>query len=895
VSAEPVPLLETKLRPPDRRAAAVPRPRLTERLSDAPRLVAVVAPAGFGKTSLLAEWLADAAGSTTAWVSLDERDNDATQFWQYALTALDRAHPGVASAALELLGSAPASIEPVLATLVNELQNAAIDIVLVLDDFHVIDSASVLEGVTFLVENLPSNAHLVIASRNDPALPLARLRARGELRELRAEQLRFTPSETSVYLNESMGLDLAPADTASLGERTEGWIAALQLAALSLEGHAQPAAFVADFAGDDRYIVDYLVEEVLRRQSDAVRAFLVQTSILSRLSGELCDAVTAGTGSAATLESLERANLFLVPLDARRTWYRYHHLFAEMLRARLLDEQRDNIPVLHRRASDWFADRGEIPDAFDHAIEAGAVLQAVALLKGAMPGMQQQRQEVTLASWFARLPSDVVRADAELGVGFAGVLLSSGRTDGVERLLADADAAPGGTGDGIRAIRSGVALYRAARALTSGELRVADEQSELALGFAESGSDLDRGSANGLRGLVLWSRGDLENARIAWAVSLDALEHAGHLADVLGGSIAMVDILRTQGRLHDAEQCSRRGLALGYASTPPLRGAADMHTALAELLSERGDIEGAREQLRAGEALGEHAGLPQNPHRRRMAAAVLQQAVGAADAARALLDEAESLYTPDFFPEVRPIATLRARLLLVSGRVAEARESLGVRRVAVTDELSYPREYDHVTLARLLLAEASGAAALAAVQQFVDRLLDAADAGGRGGVVIELLVMRALTAQRAGRTDEALEALVRAVALAEPEGYVRVFAEQGEPMARLIDALAKRAGATRYLRRLQSAAGAAASAPRGAVGSGGARPDALLDPLSMREGEVLRLLATELSGPENARHLVVSLNTVRTHTKNIYAKLGVTSRREAVRRAGELGLLESPQ
>ncbi|MGN6273111.1 MAG: LuxR C-terminal-related transcriptional regulator [Protaetiibacter sp.] len=881
------PLLATKLHPPGRRAGAVARSRLTERLRDPARLVVVVAPAGFGKTSLLTEWLAEEAGARTAWLSVDERDNDATQFWRYALTALDRAHPGVASEALERLAAAPAAVEPVIATLVNALESAGAEITLVLDDYHLIEAPEVHEAVIFLVEHLPSTARIVIASRADPPLPLARMRARGELRELRAEQLRFTSSETAAYLNDSMGLDLDIADAEALGERTEGWIAALQLAALSLEGNADPSAFIADFAGDDRYIVDYLVEEVLRRQPDAVRSFLVQTSVLPRLSGELCDAVTGGTGSAQTLEQLERANLFLVPLDAHRTWYRYHHLFAEMLRARLLDEARESIPQLHRRASDWFAAHDEIPDAFDQAIEAAAFEQAVMLLKGAMPEMQQRRQEVTLASWFARLPAELVRADPELGVGFAGVLLSSGRTEGVERLLADAEAVPGSSPENIRAVRQGVALFRAAHALTSGELHTAEQQTEIAMELAQSGTHLDRGSASGLRGLVLWTRGDLENARLAWEASRDALTQAGHLADVTGVTIAIGDILTAQGRLHDAEQSYRRALALASASTPPLRGAADMHTGLAEVLRERGDLEGARAQLRAVEELGEHAGLPQNRHRRRMAAARLMQAEGEAAAAVALLDEAEALYTPDFFPEVQPIAALRSRMLLASGRIAEARESLRARHVAPDDELDYLREYDHITLARVLAAEASGAEGLAGVLHLIERLLAAAESGGRDRAVIELLVLRALAVQRSGQATEALASLVRAVALAEPEGYVRVFADEGEPMARLLAALVKRSGATRYLRRLQAAAGAAASEP---PASGG-----LVDPLSERELEVLRLLATELSGPEIARHLVVSLNTVRTHTKNIYAKLGATSRREAVRRAAELGLLESPR
>jgi LuxR family maltose regulon positive regulatory protein len=428
--------------------------------------------------------------------------------------------------------------------------------------------------------------------------------------------------------------------------------------------------------------------------------------------------------------------------------------------------------------------------------------------------MQQQRQEVTLAGWYELLPADLVRADPELGIGFAGVMLSSGRTDGVERLLRDAEEAAGGASEGVVALRRGIALYGAAQAMTRGDLETALEQSAVAVELAADGGHLDRGSAHGIRGLVLWALGDLEQAQATWAISLAELERAGHLADVLGGSIAMGDILIALGRATDAEAVYRRGIALGRRSDPPLRGTADMHVGLADLLIDLGDPVGAREQLAAAEHLGEYSGLPQNRHRRRMATARLLQAEGDPAAGIPLLDEAEALYTPDFFPEVRPIAALRARQRLAAGQVAEARREFQRRGVTTDDELTYLSEYDHLTLARLLLAEGQRGDALA----LIDRLLEAARAGSRLGVVAELEGLRAP----------------------------------------------------------------------------GPRVTTAPDPLSSRELEVLRLLASDLSGPEIARHLVVSLNTLRTHTKSIFAKLGATSRREAITRANALGLLKSP-
>lgn len=869
------PILATKLHAPAQRPSTVPRPRLTERLSEQTRLTLVAAPAGFGKTSILTEWLATgAAGDRVAWLSLDERDNDPARFWRYLLAAIETVDPGLTVAAAALLAAGSASTEAVLATLVNDLHAGGDGLVVVLDDLHAVDSASVHDGLAFLIDTLPQGVRLVVASRTDPPLPLGRLRARGDLTELRAADLRFTSDEAAAYLNGTMSLGVTPADLAALADRTEGWIAALQLAALSLQGRDDPSAFIAGFAGDDRYIVDYLVEEVLQRQPPELRDFLLQTSVLGRLSGSLCDAVTGGTGGAATVEALDRANLFLVPLDDQREWYRYHHLFAEMLRARLVDERRGELQELNLRASAWFEQHGFTAEAIGHAIDARSFDRAAALIKAAAPAMQQQRQELTLVGWYELLPPAQVRADPELGIGFAGVLLSSGRTDGVERLLRDAEDAAGGASEGLIALRRGIALYGSAQAMSRGDLQGALEKSALAVQLAADGSDLDRGSAHGIRGLVLWARGELEEARATWVLSLAALEKAGHLSDVLGGSIALGDILIALGRMRDAEAVYRRGIALGGSEAPPLRGTADMHVAVADLLRETGDLAGARAHLAIAEELGEYAGLPQNRHRRRMALARLLLSEGDAAAGIPLLDEAESLYTPDFFPEVRPIPSMRARQRIAAGQLAAARQELD-RRPPGGD--AYLAEYDRISRVRLLLAAGRGDAA----HDEIDSLLRSAETGGRGGSVIELLVLRAL----AGRGPQALDDLRRAVGLAEDEGYVRVFADEGSGIARLLDELAARDGDAPYLSRLR----AAASDPRRPTGA------TLPEPLSDREREVLRLLATDLSGPEISRQLMVSLNTLRTHTKNIYAKLAATSRREAITRAVELGLLNSPR
>ncbi|NEK56512.1 helix-turn-helix transcriptional regulator [Geodermatophilus sabuli] len=896
------PLLATKLHRPQRRRGAVARPRLGEKLDRGAQraLTLVSAPAGFGKTTLLTEWLAAAGqGRSTAWLSLDQRDDDPVVFWTYLITALQATAPGVGDAPLALLQSSGATLDEVLATLVNDLSAVPVDLVLVLDDYHVVASPEVHAGVAFLLDHLPPQVHLVIATRADPALPLARLRAAGELVEVRADDLRFTTAEAAAYLDRSTGLALSPGDVETLAARTEGWIAALQLAALSLQGRDDATGFIAGFAGDDRYVVDYLLEEVLQRQPDDVRDFLLRTSVLGRLTGALCDAVVGGTGARSVLEALDRANLFLVPLDDRRQWYRYHHLFADVLRVRLLDERPELVPDLHRRASGWHARHGEPAEAIRHALAGGDAERAAELVELALPAMRRDRQEVTLSHWLEALPDEVLADRPLLSTTYAGVLLMRGRVDGVDRRLRDAEGwvdaagkrvspvAPGGADEALlRRVRGEVAVYRAALARVTGDVAGTITHARRVLDLAGDDDHLPRGSAAGLLGLAHWSRGELETAHRWWSESHASLQRAGHAADALGIAIALADIRIAQGRLGDALAGYERGLGSATAQgTPVLRGTADMHVGMAEVLLERDDLEAARRHLATSAELGEHAGLPQNRHRLRIARARVHAVDGDLDGALALLDEAERLYVSDMFPDVRPIAALRARLWSAQGEADRARGWARERGLSVADELSYLREFEHVTLARVLLAEHATAGddrPLDEAHRLLERLLQAAEDGGRTGSVIEVLVLRALAQQAGGDPAGAVGSVTRAVALAEPEGQVRVFLDEGPQMTSLLRAAAKGGTAPAGVRRLLAARTAATHDPRGR---------GPVEPLSVRELELLRLLGTDLDGPGIARELVVSLNTVRTHTRNVYAKLGVNNRRAAVRRGAELDLL----
>ena len=703
------------------------RSRLTERLGRAGEsaLTLVSAPAGFGKTTLLTDWLTagPAGGRLTAWLSLDDSDNDPALFWAYFIAALRTAVPGVGEGALALLSSTESPTEAFVVTLLNDLAALSDEVVVVLDDYHVIEEPHIRDGMAYLVEHLPAQIRLVIASRADPALPLARLRARGELVEIRAADLRFTLDEAAAYLNEVMGLELTTADVAALEGRTEGWIAALQLAALSMQGRDDVAGFIAGFAGDDRYIVDYLVGEVLQRQPEHVRSFLLHTSILSRLNGSLCDAVTGQDDGRAMLEALDRGNLFLVPLDDRRLWYRYHHLFADVLRARLLDEQPDQVHELHRRASDWYARNGDQSAAIGHALDGEDFERAADLIEmAAMPAFRA-RQEATFRRWLEALPEELFRVRPVLAIAVVAVHMVSGDIEGVEARLQDIEhclEAAGASPDPdvpatamvvidhelFRRLPNQIAVYRAGIALLRGDAAGTITHARRALELAAEDDHLGRGSAAALLALAHWTQGDLDAAHRRYTEALPSLQKAGHLSDALGLSLALADILIVQGRLGEAMGTYRRGLEVAAGQAPlVLRGAADMHVGMSELLRERNDLDAAQQHLQTSTELGEHAGLPQNAYRSRVALARIRQAQGDLAGAEDLLDEAERVYTGDYSPDVRPVAALRARVHLAQGKIGDALAWAHDRHLSATDTLSYLHEFEHITLARILLAQ----------------------------------------------------------------------------------------------------------------------------------------------------------------------------------------------
>ncbi|MCE7983348.1 MAG: helix-turn-helix transcriptional regulator [Caldilinea sp. CFX5] len=945
------PILATKLYIPPPRPTLVRRPRLLARLNAAlqHKVTLISAPAGYGKTTLVSSWIADPARTSfglpildfgvgspenpsiqnqkskiknqIAWLSLDESDNDPVRFLTYLVAALQTLAPHWGVGVLALLQSPqPPPLATTLTMLVNEIAALPDQLVLILDDYHLIDAApngggllgaplgTVDQALTFLIEHLPPPMHLVITTREDPQLPLARLRARGELNEVRAADLRFTPAEAADFLNQMMGLTLAAEQITALGVRTEGWIAGLQLAALSLRGREDIPGFIQAFTGDHRYIGDYLVEEVLQRQPAHVRTFLLQTAILDRLCGPLCDAVTQQTDGRGLLALLERANLFVVPLDDKREWYRYHHLFADVLHAHALEEQPTQVATWHGRASAWYEAHGLRAEAIHHALAAADFARAADLVELTWPALHRSNfRSAALLRWMKALPAAVVRTRPVLSVGYAWEYLNNGELEAAAAYLQDAeqwldqtDALPTDAmtfmdAEEFRLLPEEIASARTFLSMAQGDIASTVTYAQRALDLLPANAYVRRGPAVALLGLAYWASGELEAAYQALAEGMAGFQQAGNLIFALSGTYGLADIRTVQGRLHEAVQVYKQALQLAQAQGEPvIQGTADLYLGLGELAREQGDLPAAAQYLAQSEALGEGAALPNWPCRRAIVQAQMQQTLGDLAGALDLLDEAARHYFRGPVPDFRPIAALKVRVWVRQGRLTEALGWVRERGLSIADELSYLREFEHVTLARVLIARYQhdrSKAHLQAAITLLARLLPAAETGGRIGSVIEILILQALAYEAQDNLPLALAALTRALTLAEPAGCVRLFVDEGTPMARLLSAAVIHGVMPDYSAKLLAALGTAQPKnPHEALRPAARQLHPLIEPLSERELEVLRLLGTELSGPEMAHQLMVSLNTLRTHTKNIFSKLGVNNRRAAVRRAEELGL-----
>jgi LuxR family transcriptional regulator, maltose regulon positive regulatory protein len=895
------PLLLTKLYVPPPRLNIVLRPRLIERLNAGltagSRLTLISAPAGFGKTTLVSEWVAGCS-RPVAWLSLDEGDKDPARFLTYFVAALQTIAADIGVGILNVLQSPqPPSTESILPALLNEITTIPDHFILVLDDYHVFDSKPVDETLTFLLEHLPPQMHLVITTREDPSLPLSRYRARGQLTELRAADLRFTFEEAAAFLNQVMNLNLSVESIAALETRTEGWVAGLQFAALSMHGHQDRASFIKSFTGSHHFVLDYLIEEVLHQQPEDVQNFLLRTSILDRMCGPLCD-VVLGSPSASgqdTLEYLERANLFIVPLDNERRWYRYHHLFTELLRQRLHQsassgKEEVDVAEYHIRASQWYEDNGLEIEAFQHAAAANDIERTERLIDGKGPPLHF-RGVASVLDWLESLPTTVLDASPSLWVRYASALLVGGQTTGVKEKLQAAEAAlaaapqSGKTDDKTRDIIGRIAAIRATLALNQYQVETILVQSRRALEYLPSDNLLSRFSANWTMAMAYYFRGERRAAGRANAEALSIAQASGNIFYTILATTLLGQLQELENRLHLAAEAYRRVMQLaGDLSFPvPLCGA---NLGLARICYEWNDLETAEQYIQQSLQLArQHDSVIDRFVICEVFLARLKLTRGDVAGADAVLEDADQFARQhNFMHWIPEVAAAQVLSMIRQGNLATA------THLAQMHELP-------ISQARVYLAQGDPPAALAVLEPLRKQM----EAKRWADELLKVMVLQTIALHALGEKDKAVQLLRETLALAEPGSYVRIFVDEGEAMQLLIEKQSRNRDhpMSGYAEKLLAAFTQPGAAPKSATpalhqAQRGAsvihQNSDMIEPLSERELEVLKLLRSELSGPEIAQQLIVSLHTLRTHTNNIYNKLGVNNRRAAVRRAEELDL-----
>lgn len=891
-------LLATKLYIPPVRANRITRPRLLQRLdeglSQGARLTLISASAGFGKTTVVSEWIAGRAPGDpkgcVAWLSLDAGDNDPARFMSYLIAALQTIKVGIGERLLAILQSPqPPPSESILTTLLNDIATISDRFILVLDDYHVIDSQPLDQALAFLVEHQPPQMHLVIATREDPHLPLARLRVRGQLTELRAADLRFTPVEAAEFLNRAMGLNLSADDIAALETRTEGWIAGLQLAALSMQGHHDIASFIKSFTGSHHFVLDYLVEEVLGKQSVSVQTFLLRTSILSRLCGPLCDAVLHGdadlppTPSASgqeTLEYLEHANLFIVPLDDERRWYRYHHLFADLLRQRLhqstatsAEDAEHGVAELHIRASQWYEDNGLEIEAFQHAAAANDIERAERLIDG--KGLYLPFRGVAdMLNWLESLPTSVLDARPSLWVRSALSSLFAGQTTGVEEKLQAAEDCLRSVeaDDKTRNLIGQIASARAILALTQYQKETILAQSRRALEYLHPKNLSSRATANWTLGFAYILQGDRAAARQSYMESIRLGQECGNIFTTSLATNDLGYVQEIENQLPQAAKTYQHALQL--FGDPPRPHAWQTFLGLARISYEWNDLEAAE---RHGQQSLQLARRYEDTIDRFVICEVflarLQLARGDVAGSAAILAEAEqSVCQHDFVQRMPEIAAAHVLTHLRQGNVAAAAQ------LAQTYDLP-------VSQARVFLAQGDAAKALTLLAS----LRQQAEARNWQDERLRVMVLEALALSAQRAKDQAMQLLAKVLALAEGGGFIRLFVDEGEPMAELLRRMQDEGGMLRLMKYIHNLL--AAFGDNEEFHSSFLSPQPLVEPLSGRELEILVLLAQGLSNRAIGERLFLALDTVKGHNRRIFDKLQVQSRTEAIARARELGLL----
>jgi LuxR family maltose regulon positive regulatory protein len=855
------------------------RARLIERLNEGlhRKLTLISAPAGFGKTTLVSEW-AGATRRPTAWLSLDEGDNDPPRFLTYLVATLRTIAPNIGSGVLALLQSPQSpSPESILTALLNEIITIPDNFVLVLDDYHVLDSKPIDSALTFLLEHLPPQMHLVIATREDPQLPLARLRARDQLTELRVADLRFTPSEAAGFLNQVMGLNLSAEDIAALETRTEGWIVGLQLAAISMQGHQDTTSFIKSFTGSHHFVLDYLAEEVLHQQPESVQTFLLHTSILERLCGSLCDAILLDSSASGqqTLEYLEHANLFIIPLDSARRWYRYHHLFADLLRQRLQQSSAEShLNELHVRASQWYEDNGLDLEAFHHAAAANDIDHAAHLVEEKGMPIHSRLALAPVLNWMASLPKAVLDARPSLWATYAALLLVAGQSTGVEEKLQAAEAAMQNIppDQQSRNLIGRIAAARATLAVSQYQPETMIVQAQRALEYLNPTSLAFRTTAYWAMGFAHQLQGDRAAAGRAYGEALAISEVSGNAFFMILAATGLGAVQELQNQLYLAAETYRYVLQLFGEHPQP--NAAEVHIGLARIFYEWNDLEAAEQHGRQSlELARQYDSVIDRYIISEVFLARVKLAQGDVSGASTILAQANQLVRQhNFVLRMPEVAAAQVLTLLHQGDLA------GAQHLAETHDLP-------MSQARVYLAQGDTSAALAALESVYQQM----EAKGWEDERLKVMVLQALVLHAHGEQDKALGRIGDALTLAAPGGFIRLFIDEGAPMAQLLSDAAAQGLMPDYVHKLLAAFDAEEQRQGDKPPLLSAQP--LIEPLSQRELELLRLIAQGLSNHEISERLFLALDTVKGHNRRIYGKLQVQRRTEAVARARELGLL----
>jgi len=882
----PEPLLQTKLYVPPTRPIIVLRPRLIEKLNGGIhcKLTLISAPAGYGKTTLVSEWTAS-CGKPVAWLSLDERDNDPARFMIYFVSALRTIKADIGDGVLRSLQSPqPPPTESILTVLLNEITTIPENFVIVLDDYHVIDSKPVALALTFLIEYLPPQIHLVIATREDPLLPLARLRARGQLIELRAADLRFTPAETTDFLNRVVGLNLSSENINALETRIEGWIAGFQLAALAmhtLQGKQDTANFIQSFTGSHHFVLDYLIEEVLQQRSENVQTFLLRTSILERMCGPLCEAVLgfpSATGQ-QTLEYLERANLFIVPLDIEKRWYRYHHLFAELLRQRLhlsditFKEEGESLAELHRRASQWFEDNGLELEAFQHAIAAKDIERAERLIQGKGMPLYFRGGAVPILKWLESLPTTVLDARPSLWVTSASATLTIGLVAGVEQKAQAAEAALqfAEQNDITRDLIGRIASVRATLAVTQHQVETIITQSRRALEYLHPNNLPERAGIIWKLAYAYQLQGNRTAARLAYTEALSTCEAIGRTVIAMMAAIGLGNIQEAENQVVIAAETYQLALKLGGDPPPP--PACDAHLGLARIFYQWNDLDTAQKHAEKSIPLAQQIVNTDRTVLCELFLARLMIAKGNVAGAAVLLAQAyQTAVQQNFVHRILDLAAQRVIVLIYQGNLEAA--------ALLSQKHQLP-----LSQARVYLAQGETSEALSVLEPLRQQM----EAKGWVDEQLKVMVLQAVALHAKGKKDKAVQMLGEALAMAEPGGFIRIFVDEGNPMAQLLLETATRGIMPDYIGKILAAFETQKQNRE-------IKPDqpinqTLIEPLSQRELEILQLLAKGLSNRKIGAQLFLALDTVKGHNRNIFYKLEVQTRTEAVVRAYELGLL----